>query len=77
MRIVSQNRDLSVDFEENVFREYSGFIYISNLDNRADIAIAQYETEERAKEVFVSMHDRYQDEMLNLPEVDVYYMPER
>ena len=37
--------------------------------------IGQYESEYRANEVFKEMHDQYQDEMLNLPNVEIFYMP--
>jgi hypothetical protein len=76
MRVVSQNRDYSSEFENNSYRRYENCIYLARLDSGLDINIARYKTPERAIEVFREMHDRYQEEMLNLPEADIYYMPE-
>ena len=75
MRIISQRQDISVDFDRNSFRVYDKYIYLTDLGLKQDIMIGQYESEDRAKEVFKDMHDQYQDEMLNLPNVEMFYMP--
>lgn len=75
MRIISQRQDISVDFDRNSFRVYDKYIYLTDFGLKQDIMIGQYESEDRAKEVFKDMHDQYQDEMLNLPNVEIFYMP--
>ena len=75
MRIISQRQDISVDFDRNSFRAYDKYIYLTDLGLKQDIMIGQYESEDRAMEVFKDMHDQYQDEMLNLPNVEIFYMP--
>lgn len=75
MRIISQRQDISVDFDRNSFRVYDKYIYLTDLGLKQDIMIGQYESEDRANEVFKDMHDQYQDEMLNLPNVEIFYMP--
>lgn len=75
MRIISQRQDISVDFDRNSFRVYDKYIYLTDLGLKQDIMIGQYESEYRANEVFKEMHDQYQDEMLNLPNVEIFYMP--
>ena len=57
MRVVSQNRDFSFDFDRTVFWTQYNVIYAKiGTDS---IAIGQYESEERAAEVFEDMHKAY------------------
>ena len=75
MRIISQRQDISVDFDRKSFIVYDKYICLTDLGLKQDIMIGQYESEDRAREVFKDMHDQYQDEMLNLPNVEIFYMP--
>lgn len=67
MRVVSQNRNYSFDFERNVFWQQYNIIYARiGKDN---IPIGQYESDERATEVFKEIHRL-------IGETNLYYMPE-
>lgn len=67
MRIVSQNRNYSFDFERNVFWQQYNIIYARiGKDN---IPIGQYESDERTTEVFKEIHRL-------IGEINLYYMPE-
>ena len=57
MRVVSQNRDFSFDFDRTIFWTQYNIIY-AKLGTES-IAIGQYESEERAAEVFEDMHKAY------------------
>ena len=54
MRVVSQNRGFSFDFDRTVFWTQYNIIYAKI--GTESIAIGQYESEERAAEVFEDMH---------------------
>ena len=54
MRVVSQNKNYSFDFDRTVFWTQYNVIY-AKIGNES-IAIGQYESEERAAEVFEDMH---------------------
>lgn len=54
MRVVSQNRNYSFDFDRTVFWTQYNVIYAKI--GTESIAIGQYESEERASEVFEDMH---------------------
>lgn len=54
MRVVSQNRNFSFDFDRTVFWTQCNIIYAKI--GTESIAIGQYESEERASEVFEDMH---------------------
>ena len=57
MRVVSQNKNYSFDFDRTVFWTQYNVIYAKiGVDS---IAIGQYESEERAAEVFEDMHNAY------------------
>ena len=57
MRVVSQNRNFSFDFDRTVFWTQYNVIYAKiGVDS---IAIGQYESDERAEEVFEDMHKAY------------------
>ena len=54
MRVVSQNRNYSFDFDRTVFWTQYNVIYAKiGIDS---IAIGQYKSDERAAEVFEDMH---------------------
>ena len=57
MRIVSQNRDLSVDFDRCEIWMQSNAIY--RRVGHDSLPIGVYATQERAKEVFEDMHKAY------------------
>ena len=54
MRVVSQNRNYSFDFDRTVFWTQYNVIYAKI--GTESIAIGQYESNERAAEVFEDMH---------------------
>lgn len=54
MRVVSQNKNFSFDFDRTVFWTQYNIIY-AKFETES-IAIGQYESEERAAEVFGDMH---------------------
>ena len=57
MRIISQNRMYSFDFDRTVF--WVQFEKIYAKIGRESIAIGQYESDRRAAEVFEDMHNAY------------------
>lgn len=57
MRVVSQNRNYSFDFDRTVFWTQYNIIYAKI--GTESIAIGQYESDERAAEVFEDMHKAY------------------
>jgi len=62
MRIVSQRRDLSVDFDRVIIKmDYGKVLYaVSISDTRGQgMLLGQYDTPERAKEVFEDIHKAY------------------
>jgi len=70
MRIVTQNRNTSIEFDgSEIHTQYGSLIYHTNL-SRGNLG--KYESEERAMEVFDEMHMQWQADCMS-----VYYMPER
>ena len=57
MRVVSQNRNYSFDFDRTLFWTQYNIIYAKI--GTESIAIGQYESEERAAEVFEDIHKSY------------------
>ena len=57
MRVVSQNKNYSFDFDRTAFWTQYNIIY-AKLGTES-IAIGQYESEERAAEVFEDIHKAY------------------
>ena len=57
MRVVSQNKNYSFDFDRTVFWTQYNVIYAKI--GTESIAIGQYESEERAAEVFEDIHKAY------------------
>ena len=67
MRVVSQNRDFSFNFDNTVFWKQYNIIYARiGKDN---IPTGQYESDERATEVLKEIHRL-------IGEINLYYMPE-
>ena len=67
MRVVSQNRDFSFNFDNTVFWKQYNIIYARI--GKENIPIGQYESDERATEVFKEIHGL-------IGEINLYYMPE-
>ena len=57
MRVVSQNRNYSFDFGRTIFWTQYNIIY-AKIGNES-IVVGQYESDERAAEVFEDMHKAY------------------
>lgn len=67
MTVISQKRDLAFELDSHVIAQRDEYIYL-HIDGR-DVEIGKYESQERAKQVFIEMIE------MNVLEV-VYYMPE-
>ena len=62
MRVISQGRNYSFDFDRTVFWTQYNVIYAKiGIDS---VAIGKYESEERAAEVFDDMHKAYSGMLL-------------
>ena len=62
MRIISQNRDLSIDFDRTPISV--NYNHVLALVGDKERVIGQYETTERAREVFERIHKPYSEEEL-------------
>lgn len=71
MRIISQNRDISVEFDNVILKICNGsLIYAYPYANQATaIVLGKYESRERAQEVFDLIHESLGINM-------IFYMPE-
>lgn len=58
MRVVSQNRNYSVDFDRTIFWKQNNVIY-GKIDDDSNILFGNYKSNERATEVFSDMHTAY------------------
>lgn len=58
MRVVSQNRNYSADFDRTLFWKQNNVIY-GKIDDNSNIVFGSYKTNERADEVFLDMHNAY------------------
>ena len=68
MRIISQNKDLSIDFNHTpICVSYNHVCAI--MDGQQKV-IGKYNTEERAKEVFEEIHIAYSGEPVKVTELD-------
>lgn len=68
MRIISQNKDLSIDFNHTpICVSYNHVCAI--MDGQQKV-IGQYETDARAKEVFEDIHKAYSGEPVKVTELD-------
>lgn len=69
MRVISQNRTHSVNFDNVIFWRQYETIYAKVDDNC--FVFGQYESDERVAEVFEDIHNAYSHE------VCIYWMPEK
>lgn len=69
MRVVSQSRNFSFDFDRTVFWRQSDVIYAKI--GCESIAIGKYQSPERAAEVFDDMHRAYSSLPLLFQNVDI------
>ena len=68
MRIISQTKDLSIDFDHTpICVSYNHVCAI--MDGQQKV-IGQYETDARAKEVFEDIHKAYSGEPVKVTELD-------
>lgn len=58
MRVVSQNRNYSVDFDRTLFWKQNNVIY-GKIDDNSNIVFGSYKSNERADEVFLDIHNAY------------------
>lgn len=72
MRIISQDRKQSVDFKRAYLWMQYNTIYV-NYGNERKV-FGTYETDERASEVFMDIHEAYEK---NICRNNVYLMPDR
>ena len=70
MRVVSQNRNYSVDFDRTLFWTQYNIIYAKI--GTESIAIGQYGSDERAAEVFEDMHKSLCGETVLFQNVDMH-----
>lgn len=89
MLIVSQDKDAIINFDNiaNLVVLENNIVSICNIEEKTGITIAEYETEERAKEVLQAIVKEYkkvlttfnrgtgQQRFYDLPKA--YYMPEK
>ena len=71
MRIISQNKDISVEFDNVVLKICNGsLIYACPYANQSDvIVLGKYVSQERARDVFDSIH-----RLIGFK--NLFYMPE-
>lgn len=71
MRIISQNRDISVEFDNVILKICNGgLIYAYPYANQSEvIVLCKYASQERAREVFEDMHS-----IIGFK--NLFYMPE-
>ena len=69
MRVVSQSRNFSFDFDRTVFWRQSDVIY-AKIGSES-IAIGKYKSDEHAAEVFEDMHRAYSGLPLLFQNVDI------
>lgn len=59
MRVISQDRCYSYDFDRTMFWKQDGVIYAHIVGDTRDRVVGSYKTEERATEVFDDIHKAY------------------
>ena len=69
MRLISQRKNFSFDFDRTVFWRQSDVIY-AKIGGES-IAIGKYQSDERAAEVFEDMHKAYSGLPLLFQNVDI------
>ena len=68
MRIISQNKDLSIDFDHTPI--CVSWNHVCAIIDGQQKVIGQYETDARAKEVFEDIHKAYSGEPVKVTELD-------
>lgn len=69
MRIISQTRDTSIEFDgTEIFLQYESVIYQSEISKGK---LGKYATCKRAKEVFLEIHKQWLEDCMS-----IYKMPE-
>ena len=71
MRVISQDRRYSFDFDRASFLRQENYISAIFAGENRYILIGRYETEERAEEVFEDMHKAYSDLPILVQNVDI------
>ena len=61
MRVISQDRCYSYDFDRTMFQKQDGVLYAHVAGDSRDRVIGNYESEKRAEEVYDDMHKAYSD----------------
>lgn len=59
MRVISQDRCYSYDFDRTMFWKQDGVLYAHIAGDSRDRVLGNYESDERAAEVFEDMHKAY------------------
>ena len=68
MRIISQTKDLSIDFDHTPI--CVSYNYVCAIMDGQQKVIGQYETDARAKEVFEDIHKAYSGDYVKVTELD-------
>ena len=71
MRVISQDRCYSFDFDRTMFYRQERYISALTYGDKRYILIGLYETEERDEEVFEDMHKAYSDLPILVQNVDI------
>ena len=89
MRIISQNGNYSINFDStHIWKQYE-CIY-AHVDSGKDIVLGHYETDKRAEEVFIEIHNGFLpikalesasqaglQAVATMLQVNCYFMPEK
>ena len=78
MRVISQDRCYSYDFDRTMFWKQDGVMYAHIVGDTRDRMVGNYKSDERAAEVFEDMHKllcRTLTISCGHPIDTVYYMP--
>ena len=59
MRVISQDRCYSYDFDRTMFWKQDGVMYAHIVGDTRDRMVGNYKSDERAAEVFEDMHKAY------------------
>lgn len=74
MRIISQDKTFSFEFNYYCIERHNSCIYVSGNIPRK-IILGAYKSDKRAEEVFEQIHERAIYENENLPVYEVFLMP--
>ena len=89
MRIISQNGNYSINFDSTYIWKQYEYIY-AHVDSGKDIVLGHYETDKRAEEVFIEIHNGFLpikalesasqavlQAVATMLQVNCYFMPEK